>query len=123
MSLERRLNSLEARTSGTQRETPPEVRVLLKAVERHRAHVAGEEPPPYSQGEIEALHAEDLETVAGRGVVGQLRSSEGWSSPEALDRLDEWEEGARRRVEQTKDLPPERWGEVYEHDDEEPDDE
>lgn len=100
-------------------EIPIEVHLLLKDVERHRAREVGEEPPAYTQEELEEMHRDDLETVAGGGVVGQLRSSAGRSSPDAHARLDEWEESARRRLEQTKDLPPERWGEVYEHEDEE----
>lgn len=118
MSLERRLSELEARASGQQWETPLEVLVLLKAVVRHRAHIAGEEPPAYTQAETEEMHRDDLETVAGGGVVGQLRSGAGWSSPDALDRLDEWEESARRRLERIENGEPLEV--VYdEHDEEE----
>ena len=58
----------------------------------------------------------DLETVEGRGVEAQLRDSPGWQSEEARDLLSGWEEGARRRLEASEGLPPERWHEVYEHD-------
>ena len=103
MSLERRLNDLEARTSGPEWEIPIEVRVHLKAVERHRSRERGEEPPPYTQEEIAHMHEEDLAEAAGGGVVGDLRNSAGWTSPESLRILDSWEDAARRRLERIED--------------------
>lgn len=101
MSLERRLSDLEARVSGTdvQREIPMEVRLLLKAVERHQARENDEEPPPYTQAELEEMHRDDLAEAAGGGMVGLLRDSAGWTSSESLEILDAWEEGARQRLE------------------------
>jgi hypothetical protein len=93
--------------------------VLCKHVERHQARIAGEEPPPYTQEEIEEMRRSDIESVEGRGVVGCLRESTGWQTLEAQQALDEWEQEARRRVEKGKNLPPERWGEVWGVDDEE----
>ncbi len=119
MSLERRLNDLEARASRTdpRRESPIEVRVLLKAVARHQARERGEELPAYTEEELEEMRREDLDVVAGGGAVGQLRDSPGWREPEAQTRLDEWEEDARRRLRRIE------YGEslevVYEHDEDE----
>ena len=106
MSLERRLTNLEARAPGTKWETPIEVLVHLKAVERHRSRACGEEPPPYTQEEIAHMHAEDLAEAAGGGVVGLLRDSAGWTSPEALQMLNAWEDAARRRLERVEDGDP-----------------
>jgi hypothetical protein len=98
-SLNDRLNRLEAQVTQPQSKSIPiEVRVLLTAIERRRAALRGEEPPPYSSEEQAAMHEDDLEIVAGGGVVGWLRDSGGWGSPEALAFLAEWEEDARRRV-------------------------
>ncbi len=99
MSLERRLSDLEAGSSGAEWEIPIEVRILLKAVAGHRARERGEKPPTYTQEELEAMREEDLEVISGGGVVGILRDSAGWTSPESLEILDSWEEGARRRLE------------------------
>lgn len=66
-SLKRRLAGLESRSSGAEWEIPIEVRLLLKDVERRRAHIAGEEPPAYSPEELEEMYRDDLETVAGGG--------------------------------------------------------
>ncbi len=106
MSLERRLSNLEARVSGQQWEIPIEARVLLKAVARHHARNRREEPPPYTAEELEAMHAEDLDTVAGGGVAGQLRAGKGWESPESVELLDAWEEDARQRLERIEDGEP-----------------
>ncbi len=80
--------------------------VLCKATERYRARAAGEEPPPYTQAEIEHMRESDLETVAGGGAAAGLRDNPGWQSEVPQGTLDEWEEGARRRLEEAKDLPP-----------------
>jgi hypothetical protein len=88
-------------------------------IARCQARTEGKEPPSYTQEEIEERRRQDLETVAGNGAEASLRASIGWQSPEAQQRLDEWEEDARRRVEKAKDLPPERWGEVWGVDEEE----
>lgn len=99
-SLRERLRRLEARAAALQpKRIPVVISVLLKAIERRRADLRGEEPPPYSQEELEDMHREDLEIVAGGGVVGYLRKSGGWDSPESAAVLDQWEEDARRRVE------------------------
>ncbi|MBA3472831.1 MAG: hypothetical protein M3491_12165 [Actinomycetota bacterium] len=99
-SLRERLGRLEARAPAARLERIPVViSVLLTATERHRAVLRGEEPPPYSPEELEEMHREDLEVVAGGGVVGYLRESGGWDSPESAAVLDQWEEDARRRVE------------------------
>lgn len=105
-SLEGRLRSLESKASGAEWEIPIEVRLLLKATQRHQARERGEDPPPYFREELEEMHREDLETVAGGGVVGIFRDSAGWTSPESLDLLDEWGEDARRRLERVEDGEP-----------------
>jgi hypothetical protein len=81
VGIKQRLGELEARmeTETRRGETPPDVRVLLKAVERHQAREKGKEPPPYTQEEIEEMRRYDLEIAAGGGVVGQLRESVGWA--------------------------------------------
>jgi hypothetical protein len=119
VSIKQRLGELEARmeTETRRGETPPDVRVLLKAVERHQAREKGKEPPPYTQEEIEEMRRYDLEIAAGGGVVGQLRESVGWQSEEGRAKLKEWEEEAHRRLEQAENLPPERWSEVWGVDD------
>ncbi len=121
MSIERRLKRLEGRITEPNKGwvVPIEVRVLTKAVARHQAHEAGRELPPYTQEEVEEMRQSDIEILAGGGAVGKLRDSKGWQSEEANELLDAWERDAHRRLEAVKDLPPERWGEVYEHDDEE----
>lgn len=93
------------------------VRIYLKAVERHRAHENGEVPPAYAPDELAALHAEDLDTVAGGGAVGQLRDSGGWESPEGAGLLDSWEDDARRRLARVEE--GETLEAVYEDDGEE----
>ncbi len=99
MGAKRRLERLEAsRGSGTPYEIPVEVRIYLKAVQCHRAREDGEEPPAYSPDELAALHAEDLDNALGGGVVGTLRESGGWESPEGAAILDCWEDDARRRL-------------------------
>ena len=103
MSLERRLSDLEARSSGAEWEIPIEVRIHLRAVDRHRARENGEETPAYSREELEKMHRDDLDEAAGGGVVGILRDGPGWQSPESLNLLDEWEEDARRRLERVED--------------------
>jgi len=111
MSLERRLSDLEARASGQQWEIPVEACVLLKSVHRYHARERGEEPPPFTAEEIAHMHAEDLATVAGGGVAGQLRAGKGWESPESVELLDAWEEDARRRLERLEN--GERLEDVY----------
>ena len=105
-SLKRRLAGLESRSSGAEWDIPIEVRIHLKAVERHRARERGEEPPAYSREELEQMHRDDLAEAAGGGVVGILRDGPGWRSPESLDLLDEWEEDARRRLDRVEDGEP-----------------
>ncbi len=98
--LEGRIGRLEASRGATEApyEIPMPTRLYFKAVERYRARENGEDPPRYTPDELAALHAEDLDTVAGGGTVGQLRGSAGWQTPEGADLLDSWEEGARRRL-------------------------
>jgi hypothetical protein len=119
VGIRRRLGELEVRveTEARRGETPPEVDVLLKAIARHQARVEGKEPPPYTQEEIEKMRRDDLEVIAGGGVVGVFRESRGWLSEEARGLLDSWERNARRRLKQAKNLPPERWWEVWGVDD------
>ncbi len=116
MGIKQRLGELEAQmeTEARRGKTPPEVGVLLKAVVRHQARGEGKEPPPYTQEEVEEMLWDDLEIAAGGGVVGWLRESGGWQSTEGRAKLNEWEEAAQRRLEQAQNLPPERWGEVWE---------
>ncbi len=112
----KRLEKLEAgaeRGTASQWEVPIETRVYLTTVARHQARKEGKEPPPYTQEEILEMRRSDIETVEGRGVEAQLRESIGWQSPEAQQSLNEWEQEAWRRLEKAKDLPPERWGEVW----------
>ena len=115
-SLERRLEKLEARAgkdAASRWEVPIETRVYLARVARCQARAEGKELPPYTHEEIEEMRRSDTESVEGRGVVGWLRESTGWQSLEAQQALDEWEQDARKRLERAKDLPPERWGEVW----------
>ena len=115
-SLGRRLEKLEAgaeKDTASRWEVPIETRLYLTMVARHQARAEGEEPPPYTHEEIEEMRRSDIETVEGRGTEAQLRASIGWQSPEAQQSLDEWEQEARRRLELAKDLPAERWGEVW----------
>ncbi len=95
--IERRLQRLEGAGGGTP-EIPVEVRIYLRAIERHRARENGEEPPAYAPDELAALHAEDLDNASGGGAVGPLRESGGWESPEGRAHLDCWEDDARRRL-------------------------
>jgi hypothetical protein len=121
-SLERRLERLEAgagKDAASRWEVPIGTRVYFKMVERYRSRVAGEEVPPYAQEEIEEMRRHDLETVSGNGVRAYVRDSPGWQTLEAQQLLEEWEEVARRRLETAKDLPPERWHEVWGSKDEE----
>jgi hypothetical protein len=115
VSFERRLEKLEARlrNSGETPSTPIELRVYFSTIERAQAHKEGRKPRPYTQEEIEYLRQGDLEIAAGGGVVGHLRESVGWQGEESRAGLDVWEEDARGRVEAAKDLPPERWHEVW----------
>ena len=115
MGLEERLKRLEDKASTNSEWTIPiEVRVLAKTVARHHALEEGREPPPYSREEVEEMRQDDLEIVAGGGVVGECRNnSKGWERPEARELLATWEEDAHRRVELGRDLPPERWHEVW----------
>ena len=108
MRLERRLSNLEARSSreNPQGNVPMGVLIHLKAVARLLARERGEEPPPYTQEEVEELHRDDLAEAAGGGVIGHFRNSLGWRSPESLDLLAAWEEGARRRLERVEDGEP-----------------
>ncbi len=94
-----RLGRLEAaRGAETPYEIPLATRLYLKAVERYRARERGDDLPAYAQEELEALHADDIETVAGGGAVGSMRASVGWKSPEGRELLDAWEEAARQRL-------------------------
>ena len=120
-NLKRRLQALEVKEAnkGSEWVTPIEARVHMKAVERYHALEDGKELPPYTREEIAHLRESDLETAAGGGAVGQFRDSPGWQSEEARELLGSWEERARRRLEASEGLPPERWHEVYEHDEDE----
>ncbi len=115
--LDRRIARLEASAPGGRvPEVPLDILLYLKTLERHQARENDAEPPPYSADELAAMYRDDLEDAAGAGTVGMLRASGGWQTPEAAELLDLWEEDARRRLELIQDLPPERWGEVYEDD-------
>ncbi len=119
MGARRRLERLEA-ARGTQKapyKVPVEVRIYLKTLERYRARERDDDPPAYTQEELEALHAADLETVAGGGAVGSMRASAGWKSPEGRELLDAWEEDARQRLARVEE--GETLGAVYEDDGEE----
>ncbi len=118
----KRLEKLEAGTgkgTAARWEVPIGTRLYLTMLARSQARAEGKEPPEYSWEEIEEMRRSDIESVEGRGVEAQLRESIGWQSPEAQQRLDEWEQEARRRVEKAKYLPPERWVEVWGVDEEE----
>ncbi len=119
MGARRRLERLEAARGAGEApyEVTMSVRIYLKAVERHRAHENGEVPPAYAPDELAALHAEDLDTVAGGGAVGQLRDSGGWEFPEGAALLDSWEDDARRRLARVEE--GETLEAVYEDDGEE----
>jgi hypothetical protein len=115
-SLEHRVEKLEAgagKVAASRWEVPIETRLYLTRIAGQQARKQGKEPPPYTQEEIEEMRRSDIQSAEWRGVEAQLRESIGWQSPEAQQALDEWEQEARRRVEKGKDLPPERWGEVW----------
>ncbi len=117
--VERRLRRLESSGTGTPYEVPMPTRLYLRAIERHRARENGEEPPAYAPDELAALHAEDLANASGAGVVGTLRESGGWESPEGAAILDGWEEAARRRLVRLDEGEP--LAVVYEGEDDEED--
>ena len=116
--MKRRLEALEAGSTGSEWIIPIEVLVHCKAVERYQALRDGKEPPAYSRKEVAALREWDLETVEGRGVEARLRDSPGWRTPGSQALLDEWEEEARRRLEAAEGLPSELWAEVWGADEE-----
>jgi hypothetical protein len=122
--LERRLQALEVKEANKDSEwvTPIEVRVHLKALERHHALLVGKELPSYSQEEIEHMRESDLEVANGGGIVAQLREEPGWQNEEARTLLSAWEDRARARLKRGEGLPPERWSEVWGVDEEEEDD-
>jgi hypothetical protein len=99
-SLSSRLDRLEAKASPPQPQGDAliRLRVLITANERHRATARGEELPPYSPDELEEMHLEDLEIVAGRGVVGWLQNSKGWEDEESRAFLDFLQDQARHRL-------------------------
>ena len=70
MGIKRRLEALEAKVPKAEKpcEAPMRMQVHFKHVECYRARASGEDPPPYTQGEIEHMREDDLETVAGRGL-------------------------------------------------------
>lgn len=114
MGIERRLEKLEAgAASSAEWVTPIEVRAYCTTIERLHARREGRQPPPYSEEEIAHFRQSDIEIVADGGVVGQYRKGVGWQSEKARELLDEWEREARQRVEAGRDLPPERWHEVW----------
>lgn len=118
----KRLEKLEAgagKGAAFRWEVPIGTRVYLTMVARCQARAEGKEPPPYSPEELEEMRRSGIETVQGKGIEASLRGSIGWQTPEAQQMLGEWEEDARKRVEKAKDLPPERWGEVWGVDEEE----
>jgi hypothetical protein len=55
-----------------------------KATERHRAGAEGRGPPALTQEEIAAMRKSNVETVAGGGVVTELRNAPGWQSLERV---------------------------------------
>jgi hypothetical protein len=117
MNIKHRLGRLEgkAEKAASQWLIPLEVRVLLRVSERHHARIAGEELPPYSEGELHHLYRGDLEDAAGAGVLAQCRNSPGWQDSESRRLLDEWQAGARRRLELVAELG-ERWRDAYDCD-------
>jgi hypothetical protein len=90
---------------------------FLQNVEKWRAPAATLGLFDTTQEEVEEMRRDDLEIAAGGSVVGQLRESVGWHSEEGQAKLDGWEDDAHRRLEQAKNLPPERWCEVWGVDD------
>jgi len=117
MSIRRRLEALEAEAeraiwASPQEELPIHLRIYCKATERHHARVEGRESAAFMQEEIAAMRESDLESVAGGGVAAELRYTPGWQFPEEQQILGKREEDARRRLEEAKNLPPERWHEV-----------
>ena len=98
MGIERRLKLLEDRSARDEdHEVPIEVRVLLKAVARLQAPERGDDPPAYTQDELEELLQQDLEILDGKWRE-MVFLEPGWQSSEARELLDVLEEDARRRV-------------------------
>lgn len=54
--------------------------------------------PASSDEELAYLHRCALQEAAGGGIVGYLRGTPGWNSPEAVATLEAWQEDARRGV-------------------------
>jgi hypothetical protein len=74
------------------------LRILITANDRYRATLRGEELPLYSAEERAEMHRSALEIVAGGGVVGWLRDSGGWETPESREFLDLLQDQARHRL-------------------------
>jgi hypothetical protein len=117
MNIKHRLGRLEgkAEKAASQWLIPLEVLVVLRASERHRARIAGEELPPYSEDELQHLYRGDLLDAASEGVLGEYRTAVGWQDSEGQALLDTWQAGARRRLELVAELG-ERWRDAYDCD-------
>src|SRR3954451_7252081 len=114
MNIKHRLGRLEgkAEKAASQWLIPLEVLVVLRASERHRAHIAGEELPLYSEDELQHLYRGDLLDAASEGVLGEYRTAVGWQDSEGQGLLDTWQAGAQRRLELVAELG-ERWRDAY----------
>ncbi len=71
-------------------------------MERYQARENGEDPPAYAPDELTALHAKDLNTASGGGMVGALRDSGGWESPEGAEGGADAGETERERAERLR---------------------
>jgi hypothetical protein len=114
--LDARLRRLESRLlPSPEQQSPIEVRILLRHIERERAVEEGLEPPNYTEDELEHLYQEDLLGAAGKGTIAAYRGAAGWQREESQNTLDAWQSQAKQRVELVKELG-EEWRDVYNKD-------
>lgn len=103
--------SLEAEEPHT---LPPEVDVLLALLRRSQARRDGITVPPFSDAQLEELYRQDVELTGPN--MEEWRTTPGWTAEESQRLLDEWEEGALRRLREIDEGASR--GEVYESVDE-----
>lgn len=105
MVLRRRLERLEDQSAkaiqpGSDKEGQERRReqftALHKSIDRHRRVLAGEDPGPEPETNLE----DEREVISH--VIPRYRFAEGWQTDEAQEFLDCWERRATERVERSK---------------------
>jgi hypothetical protein len=76
---------------------PPEVDLLLALHQRSQARQDGKPVPSFSGSQLEALYSQDVELIGL--TMEEWHETPGWTDEESQGLLDEWEEGARQRLE------------------------